>query len=90
MSSVRTCSTRDASFEFPDNASDVRGYNTSSLRENYRFDEEDEHQPQYRPFDGQVCEECRPRLMSAYKKALAVVVGVPALIAIICLILLGG
>ena len=42
-----------------------------------------------RPFDGQVCSECRPRLRRAYKIAMSLIVGVPLLIALICLAIVG-
>ena len=43
-----------------------------------------------RPFDGQVCSECRPRLRRAYRLSTALLCGIPSAISLACVIVYGG
>jgi hypothetical protein len=42
------------------------------------------------PFDGQVCQECRPRLKRAYTLSAALLCGLPTAISIACVFVYGG
>lgn len=56
------------------------------------FDEEcpDNRTENKKPFEGKVCQECRPRLSRAYKFGVTLLCGVPTLISVAALVACGG